>query len=346
MRVHGLEFAHDGFEGADAGDHQAVGVQHVLRLGAEDDLGAGAFQGADGRADVAGTVVQDRDGGFALGRGRLRPAAGSMMAPVAEYLAGHSAPLVDGMPSTRGSRLDGRAQGAGEGLELGLDDVVRVAAGDDVHVQADAGVQRDGLEDVAGQRAGEVAADQVVFLAGGLAAVHQVGAAGDVDDGVREGFVQGHGGLAEAADAGLVAQGRAQHLAEGDGDVLDGVVDVDVGVAGGLDGHVDQRVLAQRRQHVVVERDRGADVRHAGAVEVDLDQHGGFAGGRSMRAVRASAAVDPVLLMVMMSFDEGWWAVLQCLVHTPSLGRKLRLPGQDAFQCCPGRLWFPSQFRR
>ena len=55
-----------------------------------------------------------------------------------------------------------------------------------------------------------------------------------------EGFVQGHGGLAEAADAGLVAQRGAQHLAERNGNVLNGVVDVNVGVARGLDSHVDE----------------------------------------------------------------------------------------------------------
>jgi hypothetical protein len=118
--------------------------------------------------------------------------------------------------------------------------VVRVAAGDDVHVQADAGVQSDGLEDVPGQRAREVAADQVILLPGGLATVHQVGPARDVNDGVCQCLVQRHGGLAEAADPGLVAQSGAQHLAERDGNILDCVVDVNVGVAGGLDGHVDE----------------------------------------------------------------------------------------------------------
>ena len=51
--VNGLEFAHDGFEGADAGDDEAVGVEDVFRLGAEDDFGAGPLQRADGGADIA-----------------------------------------------------------------------------------------------------------------------------------------------------------------------------------------------------------------------------------------------------------------------------------------------------
>ncbi len=59
----------------------------------------------------------------------------------------------------------------------------------------------DRLEDVAHHRAGEVAADQVELEAGGLAAVHEVGAAGDVDDGLRERLVERHEGVAEAGDA-------------------------------------------------------------------------------------------------------------------------------------------------
>ena len=51
--VHGLELAHHRFEGTHAGDHEAVSVEHVLGLGAEEDLGTGAFEGPDGRADVA-----------------------------------------------------------------------------------------------------------------------------------------------------------------------------------------------------------------------------------------------------------------------------------------------------
>lgn len=146
-------------------------------------------------------------------------------------------------------------------------------------MQADAGVQRDGLENVAGQGTGEVAANQVVLLAGRLAAVHQVWAAGDVHHSVGKRFVQRHGGFAEPADPGLVAQGGPQHLTEGNGHVLHCVVDVDVGVARGLDRHVDQGVLAQGREHVVVERHGSIDVRYAGAVEVDLHEYGGLAGG-------------------------------------------------------------------
>ena len=92
-------------------------------------------------------------------------------------------PSRSGCPTTRGSLRHGGAQRAGDRLELGLDEVVRVAAGQHAHVQGDAGVVGEALEHVPGQRAGVGAADDGVDLALGLALVHDVGAAGDVDDG-------------------------------------------------------------------------------------------------------------------------------------------------------------------
>ena len=81
--------------------------------------------------------------------------------------------------------------------------------------------------------AGEVAADQVQLEAGRLAGVHQVRAAGDVDDGLHERLVERHRGVAVAGDAALVAERLPDRLAEHDPDVLDRVVHVDVGVAAG-----------------------------------------------------------------------------------------------------------------
>ena len=79
-----------------------------------------------------------------------------------------------------------------------------------------------------------------VLLALGLAGVHAVGPAGHVDDGLHQRLVQRHRGVAEPADAGLVAERLAERLAEHDRGVLDGVVGVDVHVAVGLHGQVDQ----------------------------------------------------------------------------------------------------------
>src|SRR5690606_17758423 len=165
----------------------------------------------------------------------------------------------------------GRAQRAGERLELGLDDVVGVAAGDQPDVERDRGVVGDRLEDVTGERPGEVATDEVVLLPGGLPGVDEVGPPGQVDDRLGEGLVHRDPGVAEPRDAALVPERPAQRLTEGDGDVLDGVVDVDVRVAGRPDGEVDERVLAQGGEHVVVEGHRRRDVGPAGPVEVELD---------------------------------------------------------------------------
>ena len=60
-------------------------------------------------------------------------------------------------PLDAGVAGHGRPQRPGERLELGLDDVVRVATGEHAHVQGDLGVERERLEHVPGQRADVVA---------------------------------------------------------------------------------------------------------------------------------------------------------------------------------------------
>src|SRR5699024_5066306 len=122
-------------------------------------------------------------------------------------------------------------------------------------------------------------ADEVQGLRLARPGVHAVGAAGEVDDGLCEGFVQRHQRVAEAGDALLVAERLAQRLTEHDRGVLDGVVGVDVGVARRRHLQVEAGVGAQRREHVVEERHRGGDVHRAGAVHVEGDLDGGFAGG-------------------------------------------------------------------
>src|SRR5690606_4597057 len=161
----------------------------------------------------------------------------------------------------------------GERLELRLDEVVRVAAREAAHVDADDRVVRDRLEHVPRERPGEVPADEVVLLALGLARVDEVRTPGDVDDRERERLVERDGRVAEAPDAHLVAERDAQRLADRDRDVLDRVVRVDVGVTRRDDLEVDERVLAQRREHVVVERDGRRDLGPTRPVEVELDEH-------------------------------------------------------------------------
>src|SRR6202046_2032926 len=163
----------------------------------------------------------------------------------------------------------GRPQRAGDGLELGLDDVVGVAAVEDVDVQADAGRVRQRLPDVPGE-GGVVAADHRGHP--GRLVVHHVGAPGQVDGGADQGLVERDERVAEPGDSGFVAKRLAQRLAERDRGVLNGVVRVDLGVALGADGQAEAAVLAELVEHVVEERDPGLDLDRAGAVEVELDQ--------------------------------------------------------------------------
>ena len=97
------------------------------------DVGAGALEGAHGRAQVARAVVEDDHGRLLVGHGQ-------------------SAPLVDGTPVSRGSSATASRKRPGHRLELRLDDVVRVAAGQHPHVQRELGVEGQRLEDVPGQR--------------------------------------------------------------------------------------------------------------------------------------------------------------------------------------------------
>ena len=189
----------------------------------------------------------------------------------------HRAPLVDGMPTTPRIEGLGLAEGAREGLELRLGDVVRVAAAHEFEVHGEARREGDRLEEVAHHRSGEVPADEVELEAGRLADVHEVRATRDVDDGLRERLVEGNEGVAVAGDSALVSEGLPDGLAEHDPGVLDGVVHVDVGVAARAHGEVGERVLREGREHVVEERNRRLDVARAGSVEVHRQVDARFA---------------------------------------------------------------------
>ena len=106
----------------------------------------------------------------------------------------------------------------------------------------------------------------------------QYGRPGHVDGGVRQRLVHRDEGVAEPADALLVAEGLTERLTQRDRGVLDGVVSLDLDVALGAHGQVEAGVAAQRGQHVVVERHAGVDVDLPGAVEIELDDDVGFLG--------------------------------------------------------------------
>ena len=76
-----FQLLHDGGEGADARDEQAVRRLDRVRAAGQLNLSADVLEGPHGRADVPRAVVEDRDA-----------------------RAAHRAPFVDGTPVTRGSR--------------------------------------------------------------------------------------------------------------------------------------------------------------------------------------------------------------------------------------------------
>ena len=67
-----------------------------------------------------------------------------------------------------------------------------VATRQNGYVHGEPGVERDCLEHVAHERAGEVPADEVEGEAVGLPRVNQVGAAGHIHDSLCERIVEGH----------------------------------------------------------------------------------------------------------------------------------------------------------
>ena len=196
----------------------------------------------------------------------------------------HSAPLVEGMASA-GARVELRrhAQGARRRLEAGLRHVVGVVAGAARDVQRDQCVHGEGAEELLEQLGVHLA--DLGALEGHVPG--QERAAGDVHRGLGQRLVHRHQGVAEAADAALVAQRLGEGLAEHDADILGGVVEVDVQVALRLHGQVEQAVAGERGQHVVEEADAGGNVRPSRPVERQGQADVGFR-GCPLQACRAA----------------------------------------------------------
>ncbi|KAH6611547.1 hypothetical protein Trco_001567 [Trichoderma cornu-damae] len=108
----------------------------------------------------------------------------------------------------------------GQRLEGALGPVVVVVAPQAVDVQGDAGGLGEALQAVGDHLCAELAEE----LAPEAQVDDGVGPVGEVDDGSREGLVQGRIGIAEAGDAGRGAQGPGKGGADGDAAVLGGVV--------------------------------------------------------------------------------------------------------------------------
>src|SRR3990172_2167343 len=171
--------------------------------------------------------------------------------------------------------LDGRAQRAGEALEAGFDDVVRVRPVQILDMQGQAGMLGKSLEpflEQLGVHVAELGPRQRHLP-------DQIGPVRGVERAPRQRFVHRDQGVTIAPDAAPVAERLRDGLAEDDAGVLGGVVEIDVQVALGLQLHVDEAVARQLFQHVVEEADAGRDPRRAGAVEIDRRRDAGFLGG-------------------------------------------------------------------
>ena len=215
----------------------------AARSAVSSHLGAGALERLDGRVDVARAVVE-----HARRVGR----------------AGHRAPFVRGTPVDQRVERLRLAERARERLELRLGDVVRVAAGEHGHVHGEPGVEGDRLEDVAHQRTGEVAADEVVLEAGRLAGVHEVRAARDVDDGLRERLVERHERVAVARDAAPCRRAPRGSPGRARSPTSSTVWCASMSVSPRrAHGEIGERVLRERGEQVVEERHRGVDVADA-----------------------------------------------------------------------------------
>src|SRR5690606_7210282 len=109
--VHGGELLHDGGEGADPGDDEAVCFFGGAPVGGDGDGGAGVLEGAGGGVGVSAAVVEYDDGGAG--------AHGCRLTGVASQGA-----LGGGHAGDSGVAGDGVSECAGEGFELGFRDVV------------------------------------------------------------------------------------------------------------------------------------------------------------------------------------------------------------------------------
>ena len=173
-----------------------------------------------------------------------------------------------------GVEFDGRAQGAGQGLEAALGDMVAVVAIEGFQVHAGAQVHGEGVVEFLEQLGVDLA--DLLGLEGDLP--DQIGPVGEIDGAAGQGLVHRDIGVAEAADSLEAVQGLVDGLADDDARVLHRVVEIDVQIALGADLQIDAAVTGEAVEHVVEEANAGLDIGHAGAVQIDADADLGFLG--------------------------------------------------------------------
>src|SRR5690606_13414186 len=104
----------------------------------------------------------------------------------------------------------------------------------------------------------------------------QAGAAREIDDHARQGFIQRHIGVAVTDDTLAITGGLAHSLAERNADVFYRVVRINVQVTLGIDADINQTVTGNLVDHVIEKRQAGLKVRLAGAIERDRNGDVGF----------------------------------------------------------------------
>ncbi len=151
--------------------------------------------------------------------------------------------------------------------------MVRIVAAQVVDVQCHLGVVHETLEELEEQvdieiPDGATLERNVVF---------QSRAAGEIDHHPGEGLIEGHIGVAVAANTGLV-QRLVEGLANGDAEILHRVVGIDLQVACRLDVEIDQAMAGHLLQHVFQKGQARGNAECTGAVQVQADGNLGLFG--------------------------------------------------------------------
>ena len=244
-------------EGADAGEDDAVGPEHDVGVGGDDDggavagLGGHALEALLGRVQVAAGIVDDRGG---------HP---------------ERVPLVEGTPLPRGSGSTAVRSARATALKQASAMWWLLAPSRSVTLRVRPAFIAKAVKN---SRTSSVS-KLPIFGPGKRDLPDQERPAGEVEGGADQRLVHRQQARPVAADAGLVAEGLGEGAAERDADVLDGVVVVDVQIAGGAGLEVEERVAGELVEHVVEEADAGPVVVPAGAVEIEADRQGGLGGG-------------------------------------------------------------------
>src|SRR5271155_5788885 len=158
-------------------------------------------------------------------------------------------------------------------LEGRLDNVMRVAAADQVEVQVHS--------DFVGQRLHKVVHQLGLEVADSLLAdgdvVAEVRAPADIDNRRTDGLVERHRRFAEALDPRTISQRIPKRPPDDDPHVFDRMMVVYVQIAAGGDLQIEESVARKALEHVIEERHARFRVAATGAVELERDSHGSLA---------------------------------------------------------------------